>query len=41
VRELNAETGVTFLVVTHDPAVSAETARTVRLEHGRIAEVVA
>jgi putative ABC transport system ATP-binding protein len=35
-RELNAETGITFVVVTHNRAVSSTADRTVRLEHGRV-----
>ena len=37
-RRLNAETGVSFVVVTHNPAVSASADRTVHLEHGRVGE---
>jgi len=35
-RGLNKDTGVTVVLVTHDPAVSAVADRTVHLEHGRI-----
>jgi putative ABC transport system ATP-binding protein len=35
-RQLNNDTGVTVVLVTHNPAVSAVADRTVRLEHGRI-----
>jgi putative ABC transport system ATP-binding protein len=35
-RGLNKDTGVTVVLVTHDPAVSAVADRTVRLEHGRV-----
>ena len=35
-RELNRETGRTVVIVTHDPVVAAQTARTVRLSDGRI-----
>lgn len=34
-RTVNAETGVTTLVVTHDPAVSEHVARTVQIRDGR------
>ena len=36
--ELNEETGVTLVVVTHDPAVAAAAGRTVRLAGGRVAD---
>src|SRR5579883_1128480 len=35
-RDLNRETGQTFVIVTHDPVVAAQTDRTVRLSDGRI-----
>jgi putative ABC transport system ATP-binding protein len=35
-RQLNDDTGVTVVLVTHNPAVSAVADRTVRLEHARI-----
>lgn len=34
-RAVNAETGVTTLIVTHDPAVSEHVARTVQIRDGR------
>lgn len=34
-REVNAATGVTTLIVTHDPAVSEHVARTVQIRDGR------
>jgi putative ABC transport system ATP-binding protein len=37
-RALNAETGITFVVVTHNPSVSSMADRTVRLEWGKIIE---
>jgi lipoprotein-releasing system ATP-binding protein len=33
-RELNQEEGVTFIIVTHDPALSSETDRVIRLLDG-------
>ncbi len=36
-RDLNRSEGVTFLVVTHDPAVARQTTRIVVMEDGRIA----
>jgi len=35
-RQLNRETGQTFVIVTHDPAVAAQTDRTVYLSDGRV-----
>ncbi len=35
-RELNADTGVSVVLVTHNPAVSAVADRIVRLDHGRL-----
>ena len=35
-RQLNETTGKSFLMVTHDPALAAETDRMVRIEDGRI-----
>jgi putative ABC transport system ATP-binding protein len=35
-RQLNRDTGQTFVIVTHDPGVAAETDRTVYLNDGRI-----
>ncbi|MFZ0834940.1 MAG: ABC transporter ATP-binding protein [Mycobacterium sp.] len=35
-REMNAETGVSVVLVTHNPAVSAVADRIVRLEHGHL-----
>jgi putative ABC transport system ATP-binding protein len=37
-RELNRETGQTFIIVTHDPVVAEQTDRTVRLSDGRVAD---
>ncbi len=34
-RQVNRETGVTVLIVTHDPAVSGHVARTVQIRDGR------
>jgi putative ABC transport system ATP-binding protein len=35
-RRLNREEGVTFVVVTHDPELAAQTDRIVRLADGRV-----
>ncbi len=40
IRRANAQLGVTVLVVTHDPAVSAHVRRTVAIRDGRIATEV-
>ncbi len=37
-RELNRETGVTFVIVSHNPAIAETGDRLVRLSHGRLAE---
>jgi len=37
-RELNEETGVTFVVVSHNPVLAEAGRRVVRLSHGRLAE---
>ncbi len=37
-RELNQETGVTFLIVTHNQAIAQTAARVVRLSRGRIVQ---
>jgi energy-coupling factor transporter ATP-binding protein EcfA2 len=39
-RHANAELGVTVLIVTHDPAVSEQVGRTVRIRDGRTATEV-
>jgi putative ABC transport system ATP-binding protein len=39
-RRLNDELGVTLLMVTHDPEAAAIAGRRLRLEHGKLAEVV-
>lgn len=36
IRQLNTDTGVSVVLVTHNPTVSRRAHRTVRLEHGRI-----
>ncbi len=38
IRELNASTGVTVIVVTHDPELAASCPRTIRIVDGAIAE---
>ncbi|MGE5336124.1 MAG: ABC transporter ATP-binding protein [Nitrososphaerota archaeon] len=38
IRELNRETGITFVIVSHNPAIARSGDRVVRLSHGRIAE---
>ncbi len=35
-RELNQETGQTFVIVSHDPIVAAQTDRTIHLADGRV-----
>lgn len=35
-RQLNRESGQTFVIVTHDPAVAAQTDRTVYISDGRV-----
>ncbi len=37
-KRLNAELGITFVMVTHDPEVAAIAGRQLRLENGRIVE---
>lgn len=37
-KQLNETTGKSFLMVTHDPALAAETDRMVRIEDGRIVQ---
>jgi ABC-type lipoprotein export system ATPase subunit len=37
-QELNEETGVTFVVVSHNPVLAEAGRRVVRLSHGRLAE---
>ena len=39
--ELNAERGVTILIITHDPTVARQCARRVRLRDGRLVEAPA
>lgn len=39
-RDLNAERGLTMMLVTHDPQIAAQADRTVRLVEGRIEEWV-
>jgi putative ABC transport system ATP-binding protein len=39
-RELNHETGVTFVIVSHNPSIARAGERTVRLSHGRLAEAL-
>jgi putative ABC transport system ATP-binding protein len=39
-RELNEETGVTFVVVSHNPAMPRAGGRSVRLSHGALEEAV-
>ena len=38
IRELNRETAVTFLIVSHNPSIARSGDRVVRLSHGRLAE---
>jgi putative ABC transport system ATP-binding protein len=40
-RELNEETGVTFIVVSHNPAIGTVAERTVRLARGQVVDDVA
>jgi len=39
-RELRQETGVTFVIVSHNPAIAQAGERTVRLSHGQMVEPV-
>jgi putative ABC transport system ATP-binding protein len=41
IRELNRETGVTFVIVSHNPAIARSGDRVVELSHGRLAESAA
>jgi putative ABC transport system ATP-binding protein len=38
IRELNRETGVTFVIVSHNPTIARAGDHVVRLSHGRLAE---
>ncbi len=38
IRELNRETAVTFVIVSHNPAIARSGDRVVRLSHGRLAD---
>ena len=38
-RELNTESGVTLIIVTHDPEVAAYADRIVHLKDGQISEI--
>ncbi len=38
IRELNRETAITFLIVSHNPSIARSGDRVVRLSHGRLAE---
>jgi putative ABC transport system ATP-binding protein len=38
IRELNRETGVTFVIVSHNPAIAQAGDHVVRLSHGRLAD---
>lgn len=38
-RRLNRDSGITLLVITHDPAVAAQADRTVEIRDGRLTEV--
>ncbi len=39
--ELNAERGVTILIITHDPAIASQCARQARIRDGRLVEATA
>jgi len=41
IRELNRETGITFVIVSHNPAIAETGDRVVRLSHGRLVESAA
>jgi putative ABC transport system ATP-binding protein len=38
IRELNSETAITFVIVSHNPAIAQAGDRVVRLSHGRLAD---
>ncbi len=40
IRALNRERGQTFIIVTHDPEVSRQTQRIIRMRNGRIEKEV-
>jgi putative ABC transport system ATP-binding protein len=38
IEELNASSGSTVIIVTHDPSLAARTGRIIRLSDGRVVE---